>query len=218
MPPPALHLGQATLHGAIARYARDFDLLEVSAAAGRLPRARGLRSWREQVPAAFVFSVVVPDTLARLDAVADENELARVLGAAEALRAGWLLVRTPADTTPSGRSRERLAALVGLLRQGAARVGWEPRGLWEPRDAERTGAALGVHVVRDLGRDPAPPGDVVYTRLSGLGSGTRVRGSSLERALDALAGCREAFIVVEGKDARRAAARVRALAAEPTRA
>jgi uncharacterized protein YecE (DUF72 family) len=208
-----LHVGQAALRGDIARYAERFDLLELRADPGKLPRAARLRQWKTEVPASFVFSVVLPRVVALLDAKPEsEKALADALTAASALGASWLLLQTPPQATPSSRTRRRLAELVERLRRAERRIAWEPHGLWEDRDAEALADQLGVALVRDVSRSAAPEGDAVYARMRALGDAGRVRSSAIERVADEIAGRREAFVVIEGHGALRAARLLRELA------
>jgi uncharacterized protein YecE (DUF72 family) len=208
-----LHVGQSSLRGDIARYAERFNLLELRAEPGKLPRASRLRKWLADVPEGFVFSVVLPQRVNELDPSADVRALLeQALGTAEVLRASWIVVQTPASVTPTTRSRERLARLVDQLRRAERRIAWEPRGVWQDEEAERVSSALGVHLVRDVSRSPAPPGDVVYSRMRGLGDASRVRVSAVERVADRLAGCSESYVVIEGEGAVRGAQLLRQLA------
>jgi uncharacterized protein YecE (DUF72 family) len=208
-----LHVGQSTLRGDIGRYAERFDLLELRAEPGKLPRAARLRKWLSEVPEGFVFSVVLPQRVGELDPSPEAHALLeQALGTAEVLRAGWIVVQTPASVTPTTRSRERLAALVQKLPRGDRRIAWEPRGVWQDEEAERVSSALGVHLVRDVSRSPAPLGDVIYSRMRGLGHASRVRVSAVERLAERLAGSSESFVIIEGEGAVRGAALLRQLA------
>jgi uncharacterized protein YecE (DUF72 family) len=112
-----LHVGQAILTGDIARYARRFDLLELRAEAGKLPRLARLRKWASEVPEGFVFSLLLPRSSSTLESVAAPDEaLDQALLAADALGAAWLVLQTPASVTPTARSRERVAAFFEKLR------------------------------------------------------------------------------------------------------
>jgi len=211
-----LHVGQPGIQGDITRYADRFDLLEVRAEPGHLPRTKRLRQWKSQVPARFTFSVVLPRLVASLESERpSESALEPALRAADALGARWLVLQTPPSATPSSRTRRRLAALVEGLLRSDRQIGWEPRGLWEDEAAESAARELGIALVRDVSRSPAPAGEVVYARLRALGDGGRVRSSAIERAAVELALCSEAFVVIEGRGAPRAAALLRELADRP---
>ena len=196
-----IHVGQAGLRRDLATYARRFDLLELGAEPGTLPRRSRLRGWKAEVPAGFVFSLRLPRSLSRWPDAGAPAELREALGNAEALGAAWLLLSTPPEVTPCQRTRRRLAALVAELPRERWQIAWEPRGLWEDRQEEELAAELGVVLVRDLRRRPAPPGKVVYTRLLALGASARQSEAALERVAERIAGYAGAFIVVEGSGA-----------------
>ncbi len=201
-----VHVGQASLQGGIGRYARSFDLLEVSAEPGRRPGLKVLRSWREQVPEGFVFSVVLPARVSDLEGAAESAALFdQAVSVAEALHATWWLLRTPPSVLPSARSLRRLGDLAARLRSTGRSIAWDPRGLWADDDLERAAEALGVHVVRDLSRDdPVPRGATeVYARLRALGEGMRVGAGASERVADRLTYADRAFVIVEGAGAGR---------------
>ena len=201
------------MRGDIGRYAERFNMLELRAEPGKLPRAARLRSWLSEVPEGFVFSVVLPQRVGELQASPDARALLdQALATAEVVRAGWIVLQTPASVTPTKRSRERLAALVEQLPHGERRLAWEPRGVWQDEEAERVASALGIHLVRDVSRSPAPTGDVVYSRMRGIGDASRVRVSAVERVAERLAGFSESFVVIEGEGAVRGAALLRQLA------
>jgi uncharacterized protein YecE (DUF72 family) len=207
-----LHVGQSELRGDIGRYAQRFDLLELRAEAGKVPKLARLRQWRAQVPEAFMFSVVLPRRVSSLETADVAAELEQALGVADAVRAPWIVVQTPASVTPSTRSRQRLQALLEHLPREARRVAWEPRGIWQDEEAERAAEQLGVILVRDVSRSPAPAGQVAYVRMRGLGDASRVRASAIERVAERLADREEACVVIEGEGAVRAAALLRQLA------
>jgi hypothetical protein len=101
--------------------------------------------------------------------------------------------------------------LVELLKAAEVAIAWEPTGLLAEAEAEELAASLGVTLARDPARDDLPPGPVAYGRISSLGAGGRVRGSAIERAADRLADFAEAYIVIEGDNALRAAKELRGL-------
>jgi uncharacterized protein YecE (DUF72 family) len=199
-----IHVGKPAIEGGIARYARAFDFLEVVGEPGRHPRRPGLLEWRRVVPERFVFSVVVPSAISSFEHRPDRPELlnhARMV--ADALAAGWWLVRTPPSVTPSARATREIEALVGELR-GERRIAWDPRGLWSDEDALRTAEQLGVHLVRDLAReDRMDENPIVYTRLRGLGEGARIGAVAAERLAERLSDASDSYVVVEGTGAGR---------------
>jgi uncharacterized protein YecE (DUF72 family) len=194
-----LYVGQTTLRGEIAAYARRFNLLEFAAEPSTLPRRSRLRGWRAELGEDFVFSVRLPTIVGRLEEGAPGGEaLGRALGVAEALQARWLVLCTPAEVTPCEQVRQRLRRLGAKLGEGRYRVAWEARGLWEDAQEEAMARELGWVVVRDLRRRPCPPGDVVYTRLLALGASARQNEASLARVEERIASKAAAFVVVEG--------------------
>jgi uncharacterized protein YecE (DUF72 family) len=211
-----VHVGRPAIEGGIARYARAFDFLEVIGEPGRHPRRPGLLEWRRVVPERFVFSVVVPSAISSFEHRPDRPELlshARMV--ADALAAGWWLVRTPPSVTPSARATREIEALVGELR-GERRIAWDPRGLWSDEDALRTAEQLGVHLVRDLAReDRMDENPIVYTRLRGLGEGARIGAAAAERLAERLSDASDSYVVVEGAGAGRVRQVLRDMAGMP---
>jgi uncharacterized protein YecE (DUF72 family) len=201
----AVHVGRPTLEGGITRYARSFDLLEVIGEPGRHPRRPGLLEWRRAVPARFVFSVVVPTALASFESRPDRAEvLSHARMVADALEAGWWLVRTPPSVTPSARTAREMEALVAELAAPGRRIAWEPRGVWGDEEAVAAAGRLGVHLVRDLARvERSDDAAVVYTRLRALGEGARIGAAAAERVAERLADATDSFVVVEGAGAGR---------------
>jgi uncharacterized protein YecE (DUF72 family) len=210
-----LHVGQAALRGDIARYAQRFDLLELRAEPGKLPRAKVLREWAKAVPENFVFSLMLPRIVGTLDAQpALDAALEQALSSADALSAGWLVLQTPASVTPNSRTRRRLAELLERLPRDKRRVAWDPRGIWEEEETEQLAEELGVCLVRDLSRQPPAPGNAAYCRLVALGEATRVRMGAVEQVFENLSDFEEALVVIEGEGAVRAAQTLRQLAGE----
>lgn len=203
-PGSRVYVGQAWMMGSVARYARSFDLLEVPGDPGRHPGRKVLRQWRERVPDDFVFSVLVPTEVARLES-GGTDELAQAAEAFEILRAGWWVLRTPPAVTPSPGALRRLEALIGRLRGPGRKIAWEPRGVWSEEDLSRAARSLDVHIVRDLTREETlPRGEAeVYTRVRALGEGMRVGASAAERLAERLSEATTAYVVIEGSGAGR---------------
>jgi uncharacterized protein YecE (DUF72 family) len=213
--PMLLRVGQDSLRGAFHRYTSRFDLLEVPAEVGRVPRVATLHQWREEAPEGFVFSVVLGGAVGRLVPGADFDEaLAGGLKAAAALRAKWIVLRTGPETTPSKRNQQRLAEAVARLPRDSCRVAWEPRGLWEPEQEETICEALDLIPVRDLRRSEPAPGVVAYTRLLALGTGARFSMESADVIAERAAGFEELYVVVEGQGAWQGAQVLRQLLVE----
>jgi uncharacterized protein YecE (DUF72 family) len=205
-----LRVGQSPSAMAIARYGKHLDLLEVRLDNGA-PRKRTLETMKSESPPQMVFAVVVPKTLAALESEATEAEVQPVLDTARGLGARWIVLRTPPTARPGSRTRARLGKLVELLKAADVAIAWEPAGLLAEAEAEDVAEALGVTLARDPARDDLPEGPVAYCRIQSLGTGGRVRGSSIERAADRLAEFAEVYVVIEGENALRAAKDLRGL-------
>lgn len=201
-----VNIGQPAIFGSFEHYALHFDLLEIAAEPGRLPRPASLRQWARQAPEGFVFSIAVPAVVAALDT--NEPEPAALdfaLSAADALGSKWWLIATPSNVTPGRLSRQRLRSLAERLVATGRNVAWDPHGPWAPEQAESFAAEVGITLVRDAARSALPKGAEVYTRLRTFASGGRVRASAISRAAERLAGHELVLVVLEGKGASQAA-------------
>jgi len=175
------------------------------------PRRRTLDAMKSESPAHLVFAVLLPKQLASLEGEPGDVDVAPTLDTAKALSARFIVVRTPPTARPGARTRTRLTRLVELLKPAGIDIVWEPAGLLAEAEAEAVAAELEVTLARDPARDDLPEGDVAYGRISSLGAGGRVRGSAIERAADRLAAFEEAYVVIEGDNALRAAKDLRSL-------
>ncbi len=209
----SLHVGQASLRGDLRRYAKHFNMVELGAEPGRLPKASRLRSLREEVSEDFVFSLRVPQALSMPDAQDAAAASLSLRKSAEALNARWLVLRTPSTVTPTRRSFRFLESLCSTL-EGPWHLAWEPKGIWEADEALVWSKKLGLYLVRDVSRDEPPPGLRVYTRLLALGSAARVGLAAAERVAESLADREESYVVLEGEGAVSAARLLRGTFAE----
>ena len=205
-----LRVGQSPSKLSIARYGKHLDLLEVRLDNGA-PRRRTLETMKSEAPPHLAFAVLVPKPVSALETDAAEADVASTIETARGLAARWIVLRTPPTARPGTRTRARLTRLVELLKAPKIAIAWEPTGLLAEAEAEALAEALGVTLVRDPARDDLPSGAVAYGRISSLGAGGRVRGSAIERAADRLAEFEEAYIVIEGDNALRAAKELRSL-------
>lgn len=202
-----VHVGLPTLRGDLARYASQFDLLEVRPVDASLPKLAKLRSWRREVPPSFVFSVVLPQAVGDLRQTTDgDRALATALETALALEARCLVLITPPSVTPTTQHKRRLADLLARCPRDVVTVAWEPRGLWDTAEAAATARDIGAHLVVDVTRDPAPRGPILYTRLRGIGEAAKLGAGDIERVRAAIQTRREAFVVIEGGSPARLAA------------
>jgi uncharacterized protein YecE (DUF72 family) len=232
------HIGAKQLRGAIASYAKRFDLLEVrvslpaaalsapSGRAGDKPRAQAknerpedaspnlgtLRRWRKAVPPHFHFAVVAGSHLARARATDDaERELEAARLAIDALQARCFVLRTPPEVTPSSLWRERIAKIVARVPHDVTHFVWEPSGVWETADAAEQAHSWGAFLAVDPLREPIPAGPVAYLRFRALGETQSFGATALARAVNAVGARREVFAILESDSALSEAKRLRTL-------
>lgn len=206
-----VHVGLPTLRGSLGRYAERFDLLEIRPVDTPLPKPAKTRAWRKEVPPAFVFSVVLPSIVSTLKSNTESDAaLATTLEHADALEARCLVLITPPEVTPTPLNKKRLAALVERLPRDVVTLAWEPRGIWSPYETAIVARELDLAIVSDTTREPAGKGNVLYTRLRGIGSGARSSAGGLERVREAFLGRREVYAVIECDGAARVATALRA--------
>ena len=205
-----LFVGQSSLRGALGKYAKRFNLLEMRAELGRVPRAALLRRWTEEVASKFVFSVMLSRHAGRFD---QDYTAALELGlqTVEALNAKWVVIQTDPTVGPSQRSKQRLQGLFAHFLEAGRRVAWEPHGVWQDEDAAAWTRELGVHLVRDISRGEAINEAIIYSRLPGLGTSSRMSAGALENAAASLMHASEAYVVVCGDGAGKAAQLLRGL-------
>jgi uncharacterized protein YecE (DUF72 family) len=219
------HIGAKHLRGAIAAYAKHFDLLEVRAtsaapssprdvaAAPPGPALATLRRWRKSVPPHFDFCVVGGPHLSRVkQSEAANQDLEAARAAIDALQARCFVLRTPPEVTPTSLWRERIARWVGEFPRDVTHFVWEPSGVWETADAAAQAREWGVVLALDPAREPVPPGPVAYLRLRALGETQSFSAIALERIVNAIGSRREVFAILETDTAIAEAKRLRQLA------
>jgi uncharacterized protein YecE (DUF72 family) len=214
------HIGAKHLRGAIATYAKRFDLLEVRASlpapvddTAPGPSLATLRRWRKSVPPTFDFSVVAGPHLSRVKASeAADQELEAARAAIDALQARCFVLRTPPEVTPTSLWRDRIAKIVGRLPHDVTHFVWEPSGVWEVADAASQAREWGIVLALDPARELVPPGPVAYLRLRALGETQSFGAVALERIVKAVGPRREVFAIIETDTAITEAKRLRQLA------
>jgi uncharacterized protein YecE (DUF72 family) len=205
------HIGAKELRGAIAAYAKRFDLLEVRVALGPQPGSdeeaptptlATLRRWRKSVPPSFEFAVVAGPNLSRVKASeVGDRELEAAKAAIDALQARCFVLRTPPEVTPTALWRDRIAKIVARVPHDVTHFVWEPSGVWEVADAAAQAKEWNVVVAVDPARELVPHGPVAYVRMRALGE-TRAFGAvALERVVRAVGERREVFAIVETESA-----------------
>jgi uncharacterized protein YecE (DUF72 family) len=216
------HIGAKELRGAMAAYAKRFDLLEVRVLVpegggdepeGPTPTLATLRRWRKSVPPHFDFAVVAGPHLSRVKAgEGAEREVEAAQAAIDALQARCFVLRTTPDVTPTSLWRDRIAKVIGRLPRDVTHFVWEPSGVWETEDAAAQARAWEVVLSVDPAREPVPAGPLAYLRLRALGE-TRAFGPvALERIVRAVGARRDVFAVIETDSALVEAKRLRRLA------
>jgi uncharacterized protein YecE (DUF72 family) len=215
------HIAAKSLRGDIASYSKRFDLLEVPVVAAEelrlMPSTQTLKRWRKAVPPHFEFAVIAGPTMARLrggDAAQKEHDA--FTHAQDVLEARIVVVKTPAEVTPSAVWRDRMKAFCDGIRRDAVTIVWEPAGLWEIEESTRFAKKIDIVVGVDAARDKVPDGPVAYTRLRALGETRSFGPAALERVARNVGDRRDAYVVIETDSAlaeckalRKAAVRVR---------
>lgn len=198
-----LFVGVHSDRGSIKKFA--FDLLEMPVT-GSLPKTRVLKEMREARPN-LRFSLRLHPDVAQEGA--SHPDVERCSLAAEALGADVVVIPTGPRFTPTERHRSALLEVAEKLRADGRHLAWEPRGVWTPLESERISSERGLLLVRDLTRQIAPPGPVVYTRLLPFGFGARVSQNSLEQLAGQLEQVETAFVIVQSEGAKRTRASLR---------
>lgn len=209
------HIGAKELRGAMAAYAKRFDLLEVRVqpspmGEGWAPSLATLRRWRKSVPPHFVFSVVAGPALSRVKASdAADAELEAARAAIDALQARCFVLRTAPEVTPTSLWRERIERIAARLPRDATHFVWEPSGVWETEDAAAQAKAWGAILAVDAAREPVPAGAIAYLRMRALGETRAFGATMLERIVRSVGARREVFAILETEGARVEARRLR---------
>jgi uncharacterized protein YecE (DUF72 family) len=214
------HIGAKNLRGAIASYAKRFDLLEVRVTnpededvASPGPSLATLRRWRKQVPPHFDFSVVAGPHLSRVKASASaDQEFEAARAAIDALQARCFVLRTPPEVTPTTLWRDRIAKVIARLPRDVTNFVWEPTGLWEAADAAAQAREWGIILALDPTKEAVPAGPVAYLRMRALGEHQAFGPVALERVVKAVGSRREVFAIIETDTAPAEAKRLHQLA------
>jgi uncharacterized protein YecE (DUF72 family) len=213
------HIGAKELRGAIAGYAKRFDLLEVRVAApvtgggpDPTPTLATLRRWRKSVPPHFDFSVVAGPHLSRVRPSDEaEGDLEAARAALDALQARCFVLRTPPDVTPTSLWRDRIAKLASRVPRDVTNFVWEPSGVWEIPDAAAQARAWDMVLAVDPAREAVPAGAVAYLRLRALGETRSFGPAALEKIVKAVGPRRDVFTIIETDGALVEAKRLRQL-------
>lgn len=203
-----LLVGTPALKGKVEVYATQYDVVEVRPVDTPLPKMSKLAKWRKSVPPSFAFSLVLPSTVAKLEA--DDAALEQALETARVLQANSIVLATPPSVRPTKANRERVRALADKLPRDAYMLAWSAAGMWEVADVMATANEAGWLPIFDAAQEPLPPGPSVYTRIRSLGHASRLGADRIDHIALQLAGRREAIAIVEGEQARKLRKELRA--------
>lgn len=210
-----VYIGTRVMQGAIERYAKKFNLLELRVDPQKPVSSRTLNRWRKSVPPTFAFSVVLPSIVADLRSSKQADEaLDLSLQTAALLQSPVVLIANPTSVTPTASNRAKLERLVRRLPHDVTKIAWEPAGLWEPETSRRIAANLGLLLVGDASKESVAPGSVAYTRIRGLGDYRRLSVARIDKMVERLRGYRELFVVVETDGPAAIASAIRAAATD----
>ena len=156
------HIGAKELRGAIAAYAKRFNLLELRVtlgspaqpdAPGFTPTLATLKRWRKSVPPHFDFAVVAGPALSRVKpSETADRELEAARAAVDALQARCFVLRTPAEVDTGAVWRDRIAKIVERVPHDVTHFVWEPSGVWEVETAAAQARAVGASSSRSTRR------------------------------------------------------------------
>jgi uncharacterized protein YecE (DUF72 family) len=222
---PNVHPGALLERAPGPRYLARLHFAEVALRAP-LPRPATLTRWRSALPEGFVLSIVAPKTSVvsakgplRFDD-ALEAGLNWLRASADALKAQFVVVPTPASLTTGQRDRDLLAAYVERLRAGAPdrKIVWAPTGLWEPDAAQIFAARLGILCAFDPLEATAPDGPIIYGRLEAMGGRQRFTDPLLRDASELLdaSEATDAYIAIASPQSFQQASRLAQIASDAT--
>ena len=196
-----VRIGCAGLPNSVSRtqYFERLDLLEADVTFIEPPRDLALRKWHADAPQGAGFTMLAwqyithdantPGYERLTQPLAKELQLQvgsfrntpavkdawqRTLAAAHTLSAEVVLFQSPPAFAPSQANQDAMrrffAEIVGEPPKDLV-LAWEPRGMWEPRQAGKLASELGlVYAVDPLQLEVEPPeGPDAYFRLYGLG-------------------------------------------------
>ncbi len=191
-----LLIGENSARGSIKRFSSDFLEMPVTDA---MPKARTLREMRAGRPELTFTLRLHPDVALT---GREHEDVARACAAVEALGAPVVVIPSGPRFTPTKSNLAKLKDLTSELAKQGAQIAWEPRGVFAPEEAESWAETVQALLVRDLTREHAAPGSVVYTRILPFGVGARVTQSGREHLLAEIEGAETAYVVAPREAAR----------------
>lgn len=188
-----------------------------------LPRANTLANTRKHLPDALVLALRAPRSAVvssrgplRVDAELEAG-LDWLIRAADALQARAVVIHTPSELTPGGRSKDLLRAYAAQLPRAAERhYVWVPQGAWEVDEVQALCDELGLVRGFDPLETQCRPNPVVYATLRALGHRAGFSYSALSDALGRVLehSPEEAFVSVDADRGFDIARRLQTIAAE----
>jgi uncharacterized protein YecE (DUF72 family) len=154
-------------------YSTLFDFVEVNSTFYTKVPLGTVRKWREVVPPVFEFSVKcsreVTDSLRAGDRLRLAHLLSYIEEVCAALDSRLLVLQTPAWLDLAKLPEGILPELLDSVRSRSLRLAWEVRSAISPSMLSLL-RLRGVVDIVDLSRSAAgPSGDILYSRLFGLG-------------------------------------------------
>ncbi|PCI36239.1 MAG: hypothetical protein COB53_10215 [Elusimicrobia bacterium] len=174
--PSGLNVGCCGFPVGRSRYFPEFDAVEITSTATRIPKIETAERWRSEAPPGFKFSIRVPRILTASSPFritpALRKTLASFRAVLEALEPHFVVYETPAVFYPSA---DNMRAMYDFFK-GPGRGPW--RSVWIPRGRQfdekiRTRICTDLRIL--LGADALnaedPPSGTRYWRLTGRAEG-----------------------------------------------
>jgi uncharacterized protein YecE (DUF72 family) len=203
-----------------SKYRRELDLIELRLSVP-LPRPSTLSHKRELSPYNLVFALRAPRNaiVSTSGPLRFDDDIRKGLDwtvkAAEALRADVVIIPTPVEFATSRRERDLLTAFADRIPRDRETIWvWEPSGIWDPEKSYPFAEKLGLVCAFDPLREPPPPGNVFYARLSTLGTQTCISESIFDAVLEKLVQphIKTVYVAFDSKRAFRQAQKLKRLA------
>lgn len=196
--PTAVRVGCCGFAMAQPKYFSTFSCVEINTSFYQLPKRQTAARWRAAAPPGFQFALKAWQVIThpassptyrrtRLDprdlphcGYFGFNPTVRwawdeTFAVARELGAFLVLFQCPRSFRPTRENIRRLREFFERAKRGPFRMGWEPRGDWDPAMVAALCGELDlVHVVDPLQTMPAAPGPIKYYRLHGT-TGARHR-------------------------------------------
>jgi len=174
--PPSMRSGKSTLQA----YAGLFPVAEINSSFYRFHKTETYRSWRNEVPESFEFTIKCHESISHKARLCTTEEtlkaMQKMTDAAEACGAKVLLLQTPASLRAGEETIKEAAPFFQSVKKKGVSLAWETRGKsWEKEEARCALKELlekfeVVHVTDPLKLEPVFFSGFAYFRLHGLPS------------------------------------------------